>query len=187
MKLQTGAPHIRAAALTYRRRVHLDLSDSDSEIEEATPSQDRDEQPASPPDDGVSFETDHNNPAASDAEMRARMHNEEPVVQGNTTIDATASSATSDGGANSVAEALQAFYRSNRHQHRATVEEVPEDSETSDEDNGADVAWGLCGSLEPGMGDVGPEMEQEEIDEDGLRAYERLSETFERQLEEIGA
>ena len=76
---------------------------------------------------------------------------------------------------NSVHEALHNFHRAD---HQPTVEEVPDD-----DNNGADVPWGLCDSVE-NMDTPGPE--QEELDEDGLRAYERLSETFERQLEEIG-
>ena len=72
----------------------------------------------------------------------------------------------------SVSEALHDFHRIN---HQPAVEEVPDD-----DNNGADVPWGLCDSEDM------PGLEQEELDEDGLRAYERLSETFECHLEEIG-
>lgn len=78
----------------------------------------------------------------------------------------------------SSAEALHNVYSA---YHRATVQDEPEEEDEGG--NGADMRWGLCGEAE----DEKLEEEAEDIDEEGLRAYERLSETFERELEEIGA
>ena len=158
-KLQTGPPHIKAAALTYRRRVGLD--DLEPEAEQPLPSFDSAEQEGSDvlepseevPVAGPSSYIEHEAETLETATTQSHSHHDV------------------------VSETLHNLYSTYR---RATVEDEPEDPQTADE-NGASLPWGL-----DGLAEDGDETEDEEVDEDGLRAYERLSERFEQELEEIG-
>ena len=82
-------------------------------------------------------------------------------------------------GSERVVEALRQL----RQSHRATVEEVDEE-DVDDSPLGNGGGWGLreeaVDDCEPGDGDF------EEVDAEGLEAYERLGEAFEREVEEAG-
>lgn len=167
-KLQTGAPHIKAAALTYRRRVGLE--DLEPE-EEQLPLFDSAEQ-----DEPEILEHLEDIPVAGPSCYT------EPETD---TLSQTISgqpSLNKDPHDDVVSNTLHNLYSTYR---KATVEDESEDEEAADEDSdSADVHGGLGGSVE---NNEESDSEAEEVDEDGLRAYERLSERFEQELEEIGA